>query len=96
MAEAKKAAAPKAKKAAAPKKAAAAKPAPRPAKPAATGKPLRIKQIKSGIGHAETFRRTLAALGLRHHQAEIVVKDTPSTRGMLHKVKHLVRVIAEA
>ena len=96
MAEAKKAAAPKAKKKPAAPKMAAAKPAPRPAKPAASGKPLRVKQIKSGIGHAFTFRRTLAALGLRHHQAEIVVKDTPSTRGMLHKVKHLVRVTPEA
>jgi large subunit ribosomal protein L30 len=59
-------------------------------------KGLRIKQVRSGIGHAVTYRRTLEALGLRHHQAEIVVQDTPSTRGMIHKVKHLVRVTPEA
>ncbi|HEX9580686.1 MAG TPA: 50S ribosomal protein L30 [Gemmatimonadales bacterium] len=56
---------------------------------------LRVKQVRSGIGHAFTYRRTLVALGLRHHQAEIVVPDTPSVRGMLVKVAHLVRVRPE-
>lgn len=95
MAETKRTA-PKAKKAAVQVR--KAKPAPKPKKAAAPvhAKGLRVKQVRSGIGHAVTFRRTLTALGLRHHQAEIVVKDTPSTRGMLHKVKHLVRVTPEA
>jgi large subunit ribosomal protein L30 len=53
---------------------------------------LRVKQVRSGIGHAETYRRTLEALGLKHHQDEIVVKDNPSVRGMLTKVRHLVLV----
>jgi large subunit ribosomal protein L30 len=57
---------------------------------------LRVKQVKSGIGHAVTYRRTLEALGLRHHQHEIVIPDTPSARGMLHKVRHLVQVSEEA
>jgi large subunit ribosomal protein L30 len=57
---------------------------------------LRVKQVRSGIGHAETYRRTLRALGLRHHQQEIAVRDTPSVRGMLHKVRHLVQVREEA
>jgi large subunit ribosomal protein L30 len=61
-----------------------------PAEPAKGG--LRVKQIRSGIGHAETMLRTLAALGLRHYQHEIVVKDTPSARGMLFKVRHLIEV----
>ncbi|HEY2824437.1 MAG TPA: 50S ribosomal protein L30 [Gemmatimonadales bacterium] len=90
MAEAKKTA-PKAKKAAPAKK---AKATPKAAAP--QGKPLRVKQVRSGIGHAVTYRRTLEALGLRHHQAEIVVQDTPSARGMLYKVRHLVRVTPEA
>jgi large subunit ribosomal protein L30 len=60
------------------------------------GRTLRVKQVKSGIGHAETYRRTLRALGIRHHQHEIIVNDTPSVRGMLHKVRHLVRVTGEA
>lgn len=63
---------------------------------AARGGRLRVTQVKSGIGHAETYRRTLRALGLRHHQQEITVNDTPSVRGMLHKVRHLVRVTEEA
>jgi large subunit ribosomal protein L30 len=54
-----------------------------------------VKQVRSGIGHADTYRRTLAALGLRHHQAEVVVRDTPSIRGMLFKVAHLVQVKPE-
>jgi large subunit ribosomal protein L30 len=59
---------------------------------AAGGAKLVVRQIKSGIGHAETYKRTLIALGLRHHQAEIVVSDNPSIRGMLYKVHHLVTV----
>ena len=58
---------------------------------AATGK-LTVKQVKSGIGHADTYRRTLTALGLRHHQQTITVSDNPSVRGMLFKVRHLVEV----
>ncbi len=53
---------------------------------------LAVKQVRSGIGHADTFRRTLASLGLRHHQHAIVVSDTPAIRGMLYKVRHLVEV----
>ena len=69
----------------------------RPGGSAAAGeKRLRVKQVKSGIGHAETYRRTLRALGLRHHQHEIAVRDTPSVRGMLNKVRHLVQVREEA
>lgn len=62
------------------------------AKGAAGARALTVKQVRSGIGHAETYRRTLRALGLKHYQDVIVVSDTPSTRGMLHKVRHLVRV----
>ncbi|NIN09906.1 MAG: 50S ribosomal protein L30 [Gemmatimonadales bacterium] len=82
-------------------KKAAKKPAARKtAKPAAAAKPtkatrLRVRQVRSGIGHADTYRRTLRALGLKHHQDEVVVADNPSARGMLHKVRHLVRVTPE-
>jgi len=57
----------------------------------AAGK-LTVKQVKSGIGHAATYRRTLEALGLRHHQQTITVSDNPGVRGMLFKVRHLVEV----
>ena len=60
--------------------------------PEGSGPKLIVKQVRSGIGHAETYRLTLRALGLRHHQDEIVVSDNPSIRGMLTKVHHLVSV----
>ena len=53
---------------------------------------LQVKQVRSGIGHPETFRRTLKALGLKHHQDRVVVNDTPSIQGMLFKVRHLIEV----
>ncbi|HET7240972.1 MAG TPA: 50S ribosomal protein L30 [Gemmatimonadales bacterium] len=53
---------------------------------------LAVKQIRSEIGHSETMRRTLRALGLRHHQQMVQVKNTASARGMLYKVRHLVEV----
>jgi large subunit ribosomal protein L30 len=53
---------------------------------------LEVKQIRSGIGHPETMRRTLRALGLQHHQQSVRVPNTPSIRGMLIKVRHLVEV----
>jgi large subunit ribosomal protein L30 len=70
----------------------AKKPASRKKRDAQSGPKLVVRQVKSGIGHAATYRRTLAALGLRHHQAEIVVNDNPSIRGMLIKVHHLVTI----
>ena len=53
---------------------------------------LRITWVKSAIGYAEDQKRTIRALGLhRLHQA-VEKEDSASLRGMLHKVKHLVRV----
>ncbi len=53
---------------------------------------IRVKQIRSGIGHAATMRRTLAALGLHHHQMEVELPNNASVRGMVFKVRHLVDV----
>jgi len=53
---------------------------------------LTVTQIRSGIGHAETMRRTLKAIGLKHHQATVEVENTASMRGMLTKVRHLIDV----
>ena len=55
-------------------------------------KTLEVKQIRSSIGHPDTMRRTLAALGLRHHQQTVRIANTASARGMLYKVRHLVEV----
>ncbi len=51
-----------------------------------------VKQIRSSIGHSESMRRTLNALGLRHHQQVVQLKNTASARGMLYKVRHLIEV----
>ena len=59
--------------------------------PPTSGK-LRIKQVRSGIGHSWRMRATLEALGLRHHQAVVVHPDSPSLRGQLKKVRHLIEV----
>ncbi len=56
------------------------------------GGKLRVKQVRSGIGHPGKHRRTLRSIGLKHHQDVVIVPDTPSVRGMLAQVRHLVEV----
>ena len=53
---------------------------------------LRITQVRSAIGHPQSLRRTLEAIGLKHHQQTVVKADTPSLRGQLKQVRHLVEV----
>ena len=54
---------------------------------------IKIKQIKSKIGYPVDQKRTLQALGL-HRISEVIEKeDTPSIRGMVRKVHHLVTVV---
>ena len=59
--------------------------------PAGKGQ-LQIKQIRSEIGHSWRMRRTLEAIGLKHHQATVVKPDSPSLRGQIRHVRHLVEV----
>ena len=54
---------------------------------------LKIKQIKSKIGAPIDQKRTLEALGL-HKISQVVEREaTPSLRGMIRKVHHLVTVV---
>lgn len=54
---------------------------------------IKIKQIKSKIGYPVDQKRTLEALGL-HRISQVVEKeDSPSLRGMLRKVHHLVTIV---
>ena len=53
---------------------------------------IAVKQIRSAIGHPETMRQTLRALGLRHHQQVVTVRNTASARGMIYNLRHLVEV----
>ena len=54
---------------------------------------IKIKQIKSRIGAPKDQKSTLLALGLRKISQVVEVDDTPSVRGMIHKVHHLVTVV---
>ena len=53
---------------------------------------LRVKQLKSVIGQTEPMRMTIRGLGLKGPGTEVVVKNTPSFRGAIKKVMHLVHV----
>ena len=55
-------------------------------------KKLKIVQVRSVIGTPERQRRTIKALGLGRPNRSVVHYDTPVIRGMIDKVKHLVRV----
>ena len=57
---------------------------------------LRITWTKSTIGYANDQRQTIRALGFRRLNQTVEHQDTPSIRGMIHKVKHLVKVEEEA
>ena len=54
---------------------------------------IKIKQIKSKIGYPVDQKRTLQSLGLRKISQVVEVEDTPSTRGMIKKVHHLVNIV---
>jgi len=53
---------------------------------------LRVTQVRSAIGRKPGQKETLIGLGLNKLNKSSVLEDTPSIRGMVNKVKHLVRV----
>jgi large subunit ribosomal protein L30 len=53
---------------------------------------LYITWVKSAIGYAKDQKMTLRALGLHRLHQSIKHEDSPSVRGMIAKVKHLVEV----
>ncbi len=53
---------------------------------------MKITQFKSKNGSDKSQIDTLRSLGLRRIGHTVEVKDTPQARGMLHKVRHLVRI----
>ncbi len=53
---------------------------------------LRISWHKSAIGYAGDQKRTLRALGLRRLGHTVEHRDTPAIRGMINKVRHLVKI----
>ena len=61
------------------------------AKPAAPAK-VKVTQIASPIGRQDYQRATLKGLGLDKMNRSRVLEDTPSVRGMIESVKHLLRI----
>jgi len=53
---------------------------------------LKITQVRSAIDQRYDQKRTLKALGIRRRGRSVVHNDTPDIRGMINKVKHLVKV----
>ena len=54
---------------------------------------IKIKLVKSGIGHPEKHRAVLRGMGLTKINKVVKLKDTPETRGMIRKVFHLLEVV---
>ncbi len=53
---------------------------------------VRIRWVVSGIGCPRDMRATIRGLGLRRLHQVVELEDTPSIRGMIHRVRHLVAV----
>jgi large subunit ribosomal protein L30 len=53
---------------------------------------LKVFQVRSGINRSEKQNKILKGLGLRGPNTTVVVDNTPSFRGMIKKILHLVTV----
>jgi large subunit ribosomal protein L30 len=53
---------------------------------------LKIKLVRSLIGHPQKHRMVAYGLGLRKLNSEVVRKDCPEIRGMVRKISHLLKV----
>ena len=71
----------------------AAEAAPVAAVPAAGGARVKIKLVRSIAGTRESHRATVRGLGLRKLGSQSELEDTPAVRGMIDKVRYLVKVL---
>ena len=55
-------------------------------------KKIKITQAKSGIGHVKKQKMTLKALGISKRGCSVIQNDTPSIRGMIKSVNHLITI----
>ena len=53
---------------------------------------IKITLVRSGIGKTKKIRRTLTGLGLTKLNKSVIHKNTPSIRGMINKVSHMVEI----
>ncbi len=56
-------------------------------------KTIRVRQIKSGIGYNKKQKACLRGLGMRRMHQEVELEDTPSIRGMVNTIPHLVQIV---
>jgi large subunit ribosomal protein L30 len=54
---------------------------------------ITVMQVQSPIGRKSDQRKTLIGLGLNKLNRTSILEDTPSIRGMVYKVKHLVKIV---
>jgi large subunit ribosomal protein L30 len=59
------------------------------------GETIKITYYRSAIGRQKVQKETVRALGFRRLNQTLEKPDNPSIRGMVHKVRHLVRIEAE-
>ena len=64
----------------------------KPAPAGAPGKRVKVTLLRSTIGFNRTQAETVQGLGLRRLNHTVELADTPETRGMIHKVRHLLEV----
>ena len=62
------------------------------AKKTSGAKKMTLTLVVSPIGFNKTQAATVQGLGLRRVRHSVELADTPATRGMIHKVRHLVKV----
>jgi large subunit ribosomal protein L30 len=58
----------------------------------AAAKRVKVTLLRSPIGFNKTQALTVEGMGLRRIRHTVELPDTPETRGMIHKVRHLVEV----
>jgi len=58
-------------------------------------KTITVEQVRSAIRRPEVQTRTLKGLGLNKLHRRRTLEDTPSVRGMINSVRHLVRIVDE-
>ena len=58
----------------------------------AAAKKLKITLLRSTIGFNRTQAKTVEGMGLRRIRHTVELPDTPATRGMILKVRHLIEV----
>ena len=63
---------------------------------APSGKTITVEQIGSPLRRPKDQRQTLIGLGLNKMHRRRTLEDTPSVRGMINKIPHLVRVVDDA